>query len=131
MTKAILETQGYKEGKDFIRIKENLEIKSKVLIDKLKNTGLALNLKQLISLANIGPWPWYGKANYKAIELFIQLGVGRIINGGYSFNFDTHKKNLVHINEFKNILSKLSENGYDPEQHPPLMIGCLYAKAMD
>ena len=131
LTKAILETQGYKEGKDFIRIKENLEIKPKVLIDKLKNTGLALNLKQLISLANIGPWPWYGKANYKAIELFIQLGVGRIINGGYSFNFETHEKNLVHINEFKNILSKLSENGYDPEQHPPLMIGCLYAKAMD
>ena len=123
MTKAILETQGYKEGKDFIRIKENLEIKPKVLIDKLKNTGLALNLKRLIGLANIGPWPWYGRANYKAIELFIELEVSEIINGGYSFNFDTHKENLVHIKALEKVRKFLTDPKlkfpYNVKQYTP------------
>ena len=129
LAKAILEIQGHKEKKNFIRIKETLEIKSKKLIDRLKEiSDLDLNWERLIGLANIGPWEWYEKANHKTIELFIRLGVGRIINGGYSFNFPTHKKNLVHIKALEEIYELLNNPQklypeikirYNVERYPP------------
>ena len=115
LARAILETQGHKDRKDFIRVKESLEIKPKVLIDGLKNTGLNLNLEKLIGLANIGPWPWYGKANAKTIELLIKLGVIQIINGGYTSNLDTREKILVHLNELDDI-EKLLKNSYNVQK---------------
>ena len=120
LAKAILEAQKYKEDEKFIRVKESLGIKTKTLIEILKKTsGLDLSSQWLIGLGNIGPWKWYGKANHKAIELFIELGVSKIINGGYSFNFKTHKENLPHREEFNKIISLLKNANYNVEQRPP------------
>ena len=119
LARAILEAQEYKKDEKFIRVKESLGIKTKALIEILKKTsGLDLSPQRLIGLANIGPWEWYGKANHKAIELFIELGVSKIINGGYSFNFKTHKDNLPHREEFNKIISLLKNANYNTEQYP-------------
>lgn len=113
LAKATLK-KGIEEGRVTF-IEESLK-RTETLTSRLKNAGLDLNPEQLIGLANIGPW--YGKTNYKAIELFATLGAGRIINGGYSFNFPTHKENLVHIKEIEEIY-QLLENRYNVEQRPP------------
>ncbi|MDO8747972.1 MAG: hypothetical protein Q7J72_02515 [Candidatus Omnitrophota bacterium] len=123
LAKVILKTQGYEEGNDFVTLNADLN-DTKKLKKELEDLGISQEI--IIVVANIGPW--YGKANRKAIELFIKLGVGRIINGGYSFNFPAHKENLVHIKALKEIFDLLRNPEflypeikvrYKVEEYPP------------
>ncbi len=114
LARTILEAQGYEKGKHFDILDTDLNNKKKL---KKELEALGISQKEIIGLANIGPL--YGKANHKAIELFIELGASKIINGGYYFNSPTHKENLPHREEFDKIISLLKNAGYNVERYPP------------
>ncbi|MCM8781079.1 MAG: hypothetical protein NC908_04065, partial [Candidatus Omnitrophica bacterium] len=75
-----LEQDGYREGEDFTLIKQDFT-KPDFEYSVVK---LGLPKRTEVVLAQIGPWPFWGRANQVAVEIACSWpGVRLFINGGY------------------------------------------------